>query len=299
MTINSQRQAFRKSLTWGKRLILVVLILGGFGYLVLSMAARSPEPIRLGLQDYIKEASGHDAQITDLAKVKLVPNLSLEARGILIRDAVEGKSLLKAGRVAVGMPFLSILLGSPKYHSFEAEKIEIASGFFLPQKLSLAFAGISSENAELGEAYFMAEGEYNALPLLFTANMFMNSRGKKPLFYFSNEIPVSLKLGKTELSGTYTRTWDGVALNGVEARHENEFVMFDVRDIKQNPFSASFTGDYNGQAFTGSILQEQNILTLSLRIKSPEDFERFLIPVLKDFALFEREDLLKLDIRQE
>lgn len=55
------------SITWGKRIVLVVIVLAGVFYGILNMAERSKDSIRLGLQDYMEKTTGQKAVITEMS----------------------------------------------------------------------------------------------------------------------------------------------------------------------------------------------------------------------------------------
>lgn len=250
---------------WSKRIAIVVIIMGGLGYGVLSLAQRSKEPIRMGLEDYLEQATGHNAEITSLEKVQLVPDVVFDIKGVLLRDRVDAqKSLMKANSVSVALPLSNLILGRSKYYAFNAQGLEIASGYVLPKKIALDFAGISHPDTALGEAHFILDGQYNGQPVLVTAEMIVDSNDKKPLYSFRSEFPVTFKIAALEGNGRYVRGWNGIDLKAVHMEAGNFTADFDVVNITQNPVAAEITGTLGDVAFKGQVREEEGDVRIEL-----------------------------------
>ena len=243
----------RKSITWGKRAVLVLLILGGLFYGMLSFAEHNPEPIRQGLEDYLMEASGNPAQIDSITKVELVPYTAFGLKGVSLRAAGDAdKTLVKAEDIYVSLPLTTLLLGGREYYALQAEKLEIAGGYFLPKKLSFSYAGISDKTPEEGAANLMAEGNYNGQEILLTAGL-ERKPGKKFYSYkIGNETPVTFKIGMIEGDGVFNRkagSFENITL--VRGLHKAEFSVHHIFGKE----SISVEGKLNGVAFTGTTKQ--------------------------------------------
>lgn len=290
----------RKSYTWGKRVVLTILIMGGVTYGVLVFAARSKEPIRLGLQDYLTQASGHKAEITDMEKVQLAPNIEFRIKGIVIRDKDDaGKSLLKADRAYVELPLGYLFIGVRCYLGFEVNNLETASGFFLPKKLVINYAGISDPSGGKKSPQFIAEGKYNNRDLLVTVDLLRKDRGRKrPYYAFDDSFRVTGKLGALDGEGIYTRKLTSVMLDDVHVRRGSEHLaVFDVNDIKRDPLRANLTGTINDIPFTAAL--EGNILKIVPGSDKPQDLKtiaQFFDLLAKDIGVEDKPESFTFEI---
>ena len=288
-----------KSATWGKRLILTVLILGGMIYGVLTFAARSKEPIRMGLQDYLSEASGHPAEVTDMVTVKLTPNIVFRMKGIVIRDKDDrGKALLKAERAYIAIPLWHIFFGIRSYLGFEIGNLEVASGFFLPKKLSLNFTGVSDPSGGEKFPQFMAVGQYNEQELLVTADMIRKDRkGKPPLYRFDDSFRITAKLGLLQGEGVFVRGFTEVSIKDAVFLRDGDEAKFNVTQIKRNPLHAVIDGTINDIPFKGELTP--HLLEITPGSERPEDLKtlaRFFGDVAKDLGVEKDPAILKFEI---
>lgn len=289
----------RKSYTWGKRLVLTVLILGGMTYGVLVFAARSKEPIRLGLQDYLSQASGHKAEITDMVSVKLAPNVEFRMKGIVIRNKDNaGQAFLKADEAYIALPLGHLMVGIRRYLGFELKNLQFATGFFLPEKLSLDYAGISDPSGGQKSPQFMAEGKYNGQDLLVTIDMLRKDRGKKPPYYlFDDSFRMTGKLGILEGEGIFVRNITSVMLDDAHVRRGDLMAVFDINDIQRDPLRGKVVGTVNDIPFTGDL--NGHVLTVTPGSSKPEDLKilaRFFDNVAKDIGVDGKPESFKFDI---
>ncbi|HEU4837812.1 MAG TPA: hypothetical protein VFS88_00200 [Micavibrio sp.] len=289
----------RKSLTWGKRLILVVLIMGGAAYGVLSIAARSKEPIRLGVQDYLTEATGNPSEITDMESVKLVPNVDFRMKGIVVRDGKNrDKALLKAEKAYISVPLWHLFLGIRKYLGFEIQGLETATGFFLPKKLTLDFAGISDPSGGSKAPQFIGEGNYNGKELLVTAEMMRKDRkGKPPFYYFDDSFRMTVKLGTLEGEGIFVRRFTSTMIDDAQIRKGPYAASFDVTDIDRDPVNALAEGKVNGVPFKAELTP--HLVKVIPGSQKPEDLKilsGFFADVEKDLGTEGNPDILKFEI---
>lgn len=293
----------RATATWGKRIILTVLILGGAVYGVLSMAQRSKEPIRLGLQDYMTQATGHPAEITEMVSARLIPDTAFKMKGVVIRDGADKqKTLLKAAQAYIAIPFWQLMTGAGGYLGFEVRDLEAATGYILPQKLTVTFGGISDPSGGRAMPQFIAEGRYNDRDFLMTAEMDRKDRKKKPPIYrFARMFPVTFKLGEFEARGVTVRDFTQLSLKDVKIARGDEQAAFDVSGIDLDKGSASLAGTINGVPFTGSFVTENSLTTLRIAPGSsgPEDIKKirdFIAVTREDFGLAGEADPILFDI---
>lgn len=261
----------RKTLTVTQRIILVVLVLTGLGIATLKLTERSGESLRKGFQDYLAQATGHYAEITDLKEVKLFPQMDLSLDGVLLRDEKNlSHVILKTETLELSVPFWKLYLGMPRFLSLNIKNTEIASGFIFPEKTTITHALIS-DSGDINEApVFLTEGLYAGENFLLTADM--KRHGDTPPYQYSlnRRIPVSFKLGDLEARAVYTAEKEGGQLSDAEIALAGHTALLTIRKIQVKPamhFEASGTVDGTAvnAVLTGSAAQ------YSLRISTPGD----------------------------
>lgn len=256
----------RTSLTAGKRVAIVVVIVGALMIGVLKMAERFNTPIRLGLQDYLTQATGESAEITELKKVEFFPDLHLDMHGLLFRDPAASENItMTIERLEVRKGFFNAI----SIKTFELENMEVASGAFLPENLILDFAGIADPDKSQA-AQFLLDGQYNGLDLLVTAQMDRHG-GKPPYAYdFDREFPITFKLGENEAVAVFMRGGDHVTLRDgtfSQGRHQGRF---EITCLVYKPFALDIKGELNGAAFSGTTSREGDVPVLRVTLEKAD-----------------------------
>lgn len=289
------------AITWGKRLVLTVLILLAGGYGVLSLAERSTNSLRLGFQDYLSGLSGHKAEITDLPLVEMVPNMMFRMQGILIRDRENpDKILARADQVFIGMPLWRVIVGLPRYIGLEMRNVELASGYILPQKINIGYAGISDPSPNDKPAQFLIEGRYNNRDVLITVEMERGRTRKYYLYGFGNGVPLTFKIGSIEGTGAMHRHMSSLSLENINIRtgEQEATGRIEIRVGEDNLMD--FEGMVEGVAFNGHLTKSgQNytvgIIPQSNDIQSAGTISKFFEALSKELAL-EEGGTIKIDI---
>lgn len=280
-----------KTLTWGKRLILVVLVVAGLIYLFLSLAERMKEPARLGIQDYLAQITGQAAEITDLELFELTPNMMFRFRGIDIRDKGDRKKVLAhADKFFIAMPAWRMYLGMRDYLGLEVRGLQLATGYVTPKKVDIHFAGISDPAPEEDKAQFLAEGVYNGHPLLITAEMQRKVAGKHYIYSFSGTFPFTFKVGSIEASGLFERNLNSVTLKQVQVVRGADRMEFVLKDLKNDPLHGIAEGSVNGIEFNGELKKSGDDIVFVLSPKNATDsqnqeIEQFLSKLRGDLGL--------------
>jgi hypothetical protein len=247
----------RIALTFGKRIFIVILIMGALMVGVLELAESSKEPVRLGLQDYISRVSGgHPAEITLMEKSEIFPNMEFILKGIVVRDKDDAtKALITADNVHVETSFIKATLGLADYKVFQINNAVFATGHLLPKKLALAFAGITDTSPENAPPYFIIEGNYNERDLLITAEM-QRGGNKKRHYDFASEFPVTFKLGSTEASARFMRGFTSVDFAQMVIASGGRRAVLRTEGMAFSPLKIRFIGDMGGYPLAGEIKQE-------------------------------------------
>lgn len=293
----------RRSLTWGKRLTLVILIVCGMFYGVLSLAERSKDSLRMGLEDYLRGVSGQSAEITEMVESKLMPDMVFTVKGVNIRDVKNAdKVYIHADSAHIAMPFWRILFGLHSYAGLEVRGLEIASGFFLPKKLTIDYAGISDPPPQTARPTFVIEGKYNDLPLLIT--MVLERRaGKKHAHYSLPSLSLStFKLGPLEGDGIYSRRFSGLSLEQLHLTRKGQDVKMTVEGLDNKPLDVRAIGTIDKVPFNATIkvqADDTNLLTIIPETDDTESLlkiEQFVRGIEQDFALTGKDKPLTITI---
>lgn len=291
-----------QSMTWGKRLIIAALIVAAIGYAVLGLAERSPDALRQGLEDYISKLSGHRGEITDLSEAKLRPDVRFKMQGVNIRDRDDrDKTYLHADSILVDIPFVKMMFGSASYKALEVRGLDVGTGFILPKKLHLDYAGIADPTPQTASPQFIAEGDYNGNKLLFTMEMIRKQAGKDILYAFADQSLTSFKLGKTELEGLVVRHFSRVSLDSASVQREGLSAQFSADNIEAWPLNSSIQGTMNGLKFNALLTKDDDNITLKVMPESRDKTElealrKLIEAVLMDMGLADDTAKIHVDI---
>lgn len=290
----------RESLTWGKRLVLVIIIMGALFYGVVSLAQRSTDSLRKGLEDYLSKSSGHTGEITDLSEAKLVPLVLFKMKGINIRDAKDEKKIyVHADSAYVSTAFWRMMVAGG-FYALEIKGLEIATGYFLPQKLVLDFAGISNPDPK-SPPYLMAQGQYNKLPLLLTMEMERKQTRRGNVYTLGNDSITSFKLGEMEGEAIMARHFKSVSLESARLEKDGMAAEFIAENIDSQPMNAKLKGTIENVKFNALLTGSGDNISLKItpETNDPVDLEkikRFTDAVLKDLGLESKNSKVRVEI---
>lgn len=288
-------------ITWGKRLIFVVLIMGGMGYGVLKLAERSKEPIRQGLQDYLSQATGHVAEITDMKHVALVPNVVFDMEGILVRDG--DATLASVRRMRIAVPLVNVFFGKQDYLGFEIETLEAASGYILPKKLTLDYAGISDSKKGEFPPVFLIKGTYNALPVHITAEIDRKtSRGGASVYRLKKKYPMTFKFGGLAVEGMYVQGDNGSpALENVHFDYKGQKGTFDLAGLGRKSPGVKVAGTLDGVVFNAELTKSGDSYMLRIMPETDDPrsvtkIKKLVTGVQKDIGLDEKDKKFSIHV---
>lgn len=291
----------KNSFTWGKRLTLVLLILGGAIYGVLSLAERSKDSLRKGLEDYVRKQTGQYAQITDMISADLIPTTAFKMKGISVRSAEDyEKTLLHIDQAYISMSFFGMMIGSGKYKGFEFKGVQTASGYPFPKKSDLNFAGISDPAPEASPANFLIDGRYNDLPLLFTAEMKRDLKEDGPVYSFAHNFPVTFKLGTNEGNGLYYRTFSAVGVKDGLIKRDGAELQFAFEIVERDPLRIKAKLGLGESRFNVELTESGKTMSLKIVPENPQDkalpeLEKHLKALRKDIGYTENDLPITID----
>lgn len=260
----SDRTKLQRTLTYGKRIFLVLAIFVGVLIAMLQLAEGSKDALRLGLQDYLVKTTGHPSEITKLERSNLFPDIDFLLKGIVVRDkADKDKTLVTVDSMSVKMPFWKRFIGIVQYEYLRAENVAVATGYIFPQKMEFSFIGISASADLSVPAFFIADGRYNERAVLLTAEM--RRHGKEtPTFDFGNAIPLTLKIGNSEIIGSLTRSGNQTGFKELDLTSGRKKAVLSEVSIHTDPFSITFAGAMENAAFNGTLQKIEGVMTLTI-----------------------------------
>lgn len=290
----------RESLTWGKRLVIVILIMAGLFYGVVSLAQRSTDPLRKGLEDYLTKSTGHVGEITDLVEAKLVPLVLFKMKGINIRDAKDEKKIyVHADSAYISTAFWRMMLAGG-FYALEIKGLEIATGYLFPQKLTLDFAGISDPDVTVAP-YLMAQGEYNKLPLLVTMEMERKQTRRGPVYTLGDNSMTSFKLGTMDGEAITARGFNSVSFESARLQKDGMIAEFTAKNIDSDPKNINIKGMIEGVPFNALLTGSVDNMTLKITPENTDPsnvakIKRFTDAVMKDLALEDNTTTVHVEI---
>ena len=279
----------KESLTWGKRLVLVIVIMGAIFYGVVSLAQRSTDPLRRGLEDYLTKTTGHIGEITELSEAKLVPLVLFKMTGINIRDAKDPKKIyMHADSAYISTAFWRMMVAGG-FYALEIKGLEIATGYFLPLKIVLDFAGICDPDPAFAP-YLMAQGQYNKLPLLLTMEMERKQSRRGIVYTLGSNSMTSFKLGELEGEAITTRHFNNVSLESARLEKDGMVAEFTANNIDSQPANIDIKGRIEGVGFNALLTGSGDNISLKITPESNDaaslkKIKRFTDAVLKDLGL--------------
>lgn len=288
----SDKTKAQKTMTVGKRIFVVILILAGVSIGMLKLAEGSKDALRMGLEDYLVKTTGHPSEITSLKKSELFPTIDFRAEGIIVRDAADkNKTLVTIDEATFAMPFWKRFFGIADYKALSFRKVAIATGYALPKKIELDFAGISASGDLSVPAFFILDGRYNNRNLLLTAEMRRHG-DKNPTFDFGSAFPVTFKIGESEAMGVLERSFGKTSFKELELVSNGEKAILNIPNISVDPVEVPFTGEMEDVKFKG-ILSRNNdnaVLTIDALSGNVNRVKNFVSAFTKDLG-FEDKDL--------
>lgn len=197
------------------------------------------------------------------------------------------------------------MAGMARYITLEARGVELASGYFMPEKTTIRFAGITDPEPDKKTPQLIVEGVYNGQDVLATAEMERNLGRKYSTYKFGNTFHFTFKIGGIEGAGLYDRRFIEVVLENFVLTHGGRRATLLVTINKDGKTRAKIEGDVDGAAFTGRIEESDqgSVLHIVPMAADGPEFEKiasFAQNIAKDLALNGKEtDPVRLVIGEE
>lgn len=291
----------KNSLTWGKRLVLVLMIMAGLFYGVITMAQRSPESLRKGLEDYLAQSTGQVGEITEMREARLFPVVLFDMQGINIRDAEDrSKIYAHADSARIATPFWRILTGSTGFIALEIKGLEIATGYLLPQKLVVEFAGITDPDPA-ADPYLLVQGRYNDRPLMATMEMLRKTGRRGIVYMLADTSLTTFKLGETEGEGVIRRHFSSVSLESARLQSGGMTAEFTVRNLDKRPLAMTMAGTVEGVPFNAVLTDTGENISFKIKPEGNDPaaldkIKRFTDSLMGDMGVSATDTALRIEI---
>lgn len=274
--------------------VMAALMIG-----VLKLAEGSTDSLRLGVQDFLSELTRQNAEVTEMPKSELFPEIIFHIRGVIVRDRKDNeKSVMKVDDAYLAIDFWRSFIGFSKFNALEIRNLELASGYFLPEKLNLVFAGISDPPPHVISPQLLFEGTYNQQDLMATIEMRRHGT-KKPKYDFGKVVPMTFKLGTLEASGYLERKLGSVGFEKITAVKGPHQAVFSLKNIENNPLSVKADGMIDGVPFKADLSEIDNVKTLRIVTADPEKISKVVYLVLSDFGIDKDDKTFMIEVLPE
>jgi len=163
------------------RLALIILVVMacffGVGLVILSAMGGSGETLRLGAQDYLRQATGLEPNIGQLDNVTFFPEVSISMKDITFKKIDGDDNVASVGSFDFSMSFWDVLFARRRIRSLEVQKIHIDAGVMVLRTLDVERMGIDLSKENSGFARLLMRGRYGADP--FHATLALAERDLK------------------------------------------------------------------------------------------------------------------------
>lgn len=274
-----------KSMTIGRRIVITLVVMIALIIGVLQLAERATDSLRLGVEDFLSKMSGGVAEITEMPKSDLFPEIVFHTKGIVIRDREDAdRTLVSAEDGYIAMDIWRSFLGSGRFNGFEIRNMSLATDYIFPKKADIVFAGISDVPPHDTSPQLLIEGTYNKLPLMITLEM--RRHGKKKLKYdFGNVVPMTFKLGTLEANGYLERKLSSTHFEKITAVRNGHEIVFSLTGLEEEPLNLKANGTVDGIPFSAELTKREGVKTLNIKAADPKAVEKVVGLILGDFGI--------------
>ncbi len=193
------------------RAVLILTALAGLSVIVLANLGGQHQALRMGLEDYLRGATGYTANIGKFEGMYFFPRLSLKAGDVVLSDT-NGSEKARIDSVNIAMPFTAMMFSRHALEELDVRGIKAAAGVFTPGDLVISRVSLVDEDAANARAEIL--GRHGQDDLLFTLSMQRRDRpGMKPLYTLEDVRDVSLRLGNLDISGQVTQAFSSTKMD--------------------------------------------------------------------------------------
>jgi len=245
-----------KWLFW--RIPIGLMILSAVLIVALKIVERYPDPLRQGFEQYLTEATGRNATIGVLEKIKFFPNFILHANNITAHNRANAAEIdLEIEKVRINAPFSSVFFARRKLNEFTLTNLTAQKNMFGPKEVTINTADIVlREEGNNPGSFIVAQGKYGDDDFYLEAQL----EAEKYSYKIPNTIPFVVKIGVYSVAANFKRNMTHVVLNNL---------TFSVSDDVSVPQDYILSKDKN--------LNQENPLTCILTEEDLQRCEEYLL----------------------
>jgi hypothetical protein len=263
----------KKELTKGQkrrrlalRIVLILALLFCLSLWVLSFLGGPHEALKEGLEDFVSESTGMDAEIGQFDGFYFYPAVKFDASDIRLGNE-SNKNAITIERLEMHSSFWDIFFSRSKIRHLKMKNLVAEAGSILPGALNISEASILPET-KYGSPGLIAEGTYgeHALNLFYELGMHKGHGDPTVYSLLDDKAQMRASLGDYKLIGTAgLYSGGGIRINMDQfgtaahslsgymtlARHSRELVMEFSADSEKSSFWADIAHDDDG--LTGEV----------------------------------------------
>jgi len=190
---------------WVRRIVKIALVLTVIFWLGLSLltALGGNHPsLERGIEDYLTQATGYEADVGTFTRMSFFPDLSIDAGNITLRSS-GGTVAVTAGGVLFSTGFFDLMFSRRRLGFLQVKDFYAEPGVMGEKALTLDFLGLKDDGFE-GKPAFIAQGRYGKDEI--DAHVTMEKDKKAyPAFILPQTGTYSLRLGDMLMEGTVAK----------------------------------------------------------------------------------------------
>jgi hypothetical protein len=192
---------------WLTRIILTcVIVFFGVSMMlsVMSGLGGPREPLRKGIEEYLRELTGFDAKIGAFTDMQFYPDFKVDA-GDIVLSAKDGAEVAHIGRIAFSKRFFDQLLSRNRFETLTVRNVRSNAGIFTGRKFTIEKIDLVEEGLD-GKPALTAEGRYGEEPVKLSLQMDAETGiGGRHFYALRDKRVFAGKIGRLEAEGSALR----------------------------------------------------------------------------------------------
>ena len=200
----------RRRVRLGFRVVVVVAVMFGFSLLIMNALGGSSDVLRSGVQDYLRSASGMEAEIGKFEGVTFFPEVSVAISDISFRREVEKDPVATVGSMNFSMGFWDVFFRRERIRVLEVKNVHFDAGVLTVRPLDIERIGMDVNNENKKMSRLAVTGMYGEAP--FSIGMVMDARdigGGRMDFHRAAEAAVTVDFPFLKIDGVSRRARGG------------------------------------------------------------------------------------------
>ncbi len=225
-----------------RRCLKIGMVLGALFVISLGILAAlggKSDSLKNGIEDYLGQAMGMQAQIKDFNHMGFFPKLELDAGGIAFRKKEGDAADITVDQAKFSAGFFDLMLSRQRFSAINVENLRAAAGVFGDKALHVTRLGVKEEEGK--EPLLFMTGTYGAEPI--TLELSLGRDGSS--YRLPKSSNFKLNFGEFKIIGqTESVSWGGVKLT-IEELGTKDFVVNGDVTFKKKMSSSHVDIDLN------------------------------------------------------